>query len=261
MGMVRPPRGGKDKYGSMFDSSSTRVRRVSQVLLLGEADFSFARALARELADTGKETFRSMEITATEYGNETDIANRYYGSDFNSLVESMISLMRLGVKEIMCGLNARQLGQPSCTCKRWDDRTKGWEDPSPFWNDRTKFDLIVFNFPHSDQAGRAAKLVRALFKQIRICVDDGRLPPAIVLEMRLRLPSGTNIRSLYKHEEAAEESQFELIGTWPSDLQRWERLGYQHKWTRRDATCRDIGLRSQVWRWKPITRSAEHDFP
>ena len=232
-----------------------------QVLLLGEADFSFARALARELADTGKETFRSMEITATEYGNETDIANRYYGSDFNSLVESMISLMRLGVKEIMCGLNARQLGQPSCTCKRWDDRTKGWEDPSPFWNDRTKFDLIVFNFPHSDQAGRAAKLVRALFKQIRICVDDGRLPPAIVLEMRLRLPSGTNIRSLYKHEEAAEESQFELIGTWPSDLQRWERLGYQHKWTRRDATCRDIGLRSQVWRWKPITRSAEHDFP
>ena len=167
------------------------------------------------------------------------------------------------VNEIICGLNSRLLGNvDDCPCQRWNAEKQEWENISQFWhrNDETenrndrKFDLIIFNFPHSDQAGRAAKLVRALFKQLRICIRDERLSPSVVLEMRLRTLESDpklrkNIRASYNHLEAAEESQFKLIGCWDSDLNRWEKFGYQHKWTRRNASCRDLIESCKVWRW------------
>jgi len=299
-----------------------------RVLLLGEADFSFARAFARNFLsekskkdfsadENGNELYNSdeqhghhsrgiidMEITATEYGSGSDIAERYHNGNKEELRASMDSLSNLiPVKEIICGLNARHLGNVWTNdatasnktygpmCQRWNKEEHDWDPPSPFWeksrdtmnlnnefndapvdvnavlnngnendanakNNSTFFDLIIFNFPHSEQAGRATKLVMALFKQIRICINDGRLPRTVVLEMRLRFVETNpawkkNIRSFYHHEESALENQFELIGSpWSSDLQRWEALGYSHKWTKRNATCRDIGLLCKVWRWQ-----------
>jgi hypothetical protein len=228
-----------------------------RILLIGEADFSFTRAFAKAFSDGNSIHANNMEITATEYGNGIDISNRYYDGDVVSLSQSMNSLHKLApVKEILSGLNARLLGNVDCTCHRWNIEKQKWDDPSQFWQESSKFDLIVFNFPHSDQAGRAEKLIKALFKQIQICIHDERLPKTIVLEMRLRFLETDpklrkNIRAYYKHEEAAEESQFELVGCWESDLDRWEKLGYQHKWTRRNASCRDVGLACKVWRWTP----------
>ena len=235
-----------------------------RVLLIGEADFSFTRAFATELADRAQ----PIEITTTEYGDETDIATRYYEGDQELFAESISSLLSISPSkniDIICGLNARQLGDLKCSCHRWNMNKKCWDAPSLFWNHTTahnlpKYDLVIFNFPHSDQAGRAAKLIRAFFKQVRICVNDGRLPQTIVVEMRLRILETNpklkrSIRSYYKHEEAAEESQFELIGNWPSDLHRWERLEYSHKWTKKNASCRDMGLNCKVWRWKPVVSS------
>lgn len=230
--------------------------KYRRILLLGEADFSFTRAFAKAFSERNSINAH-MEITATEYGNGTDIANRYYDGNITSLSQSMNSIYKLApVKEILSGLNARLLGDKDCTCQRWNAEKQKWDAPSQFWQDPPKFDLIIFNFPHSDQAGRATKLIKALFKQIRICISDDRLRDDIVLEMRLRFLEmdpklKKNIRSHYKHEEAAEENQFELVGCWESDLDRWEKLGYQHKWTKRNASCRDVGLACKIWRWTP----------
>ena len=242
-----------------------------RVLLLGEADYSFSRAFAKEFSN--KEG-HDIEITATEFGDGPDISSRYHDGDMQSAARSMSSLSHLmAVHEVISDLNARLLGDAACTCQRWNDKEQDWDLPSSFWkrdatnngscngaDSSTFFDLIIFNFPHSEQAGRATRLVRALFKQLRICIDDGRLPKNVVLEMRLRrLESDPNhhlkknVRALYNHEEAAEDCQFELIESWPSDLQRWENLGYAHKWTKRNATCRDIGLLCKVWRWRSAT--------
>jgi len=232
-----------------------------RILLLGEADFSFTRAFAQEYSDKNQDNTRTstIEITATEYGNGTDIANRYHNGNFRGLAQSMNSIQNLApVKEIMAGLNARLLGDVNnCTCQRWNVAIQEWGIPIPFWHESsTKFDLIIFNFPHSDQAGRAAKLVKAFFKQVRICIMNNRLPPTVVVEMRLRTLESDpkrrkNVRTLYRHEEAAAESQFDLIGCWASDLDRWERAGYEHKWSRRNASCRDISQACKVWRWTP----------
>jgi len=58
-----------------------------------------------------------------------------------------------------------------------------------------------------------------------------------------------NVRAAYKHEEAAAESGFALIGVFESDLEHWDRLGYEHRMTRRNANCR--GMPCKVWRWRP----------
>mmetsp|Transcript_14101 Transcript_14101/g.18389 ORF Transcript_14101/g.18389 Transcript_14101/m.18389 type:complete len:189 (-) Transcript_14101:17-583(-) len=179
------------------------------------------------------------------------------------------------IHEIISGLNARLLGGDSsslvgdadadggavsrrngCMCQRWNAETNDWGPVSPFWKKETNIkliDLIVFNFPHSEQAGRATKLVQALFKQVRTCIDHERVSPAIVVEMRLRIQARqTHIRSLYKHEETAELTNFKLVGCWDSDLEHWESLGYCHKWTKKNETCRDLVQNCQVWRWMPV---------
>jgi hypothetical protein len=241
-----------------------------RILLLGEADFSFTRAFAKAYMNpstccsdgnsTPNAQTSMMEITATEYGSRADITNRYHDGDSTSLAESMNFISQLApVKEMVCGLNARRLGDVDCTCQRWNAEEQQWDAPSQFWqHDARKFDLIIFNFPHAESAGRAAKLVKATFKQIRICLSADRLfEPDVVLEMRLRYLEmdpklRKNIRAQYQHQEAAVENEFELLCEYESDLSRWERLGYQHKWTRRNASIRDVGLGCKVWRWTPM---------
>lgn len=225
------------------------------VLLLGEADFSFCRAFCQHFDGA---------ITATEYGDCQDVAQRYFDGSLEKLNKSLSSLPQDRV-HVLAGLNARLLGnikEHQCTGRPWNADTQTWNaKPTLFWNhlndnnNNDKFDLIIFNFPHSDQAGRAKPLIRALFKQVRLCIEDGRLAVSVVVEMRLRVLESDptkrkNVRSFYKHEESAEESGFVLIDTWTSDLEYWEALGYQHRTTKRNATCLDIGESCKIWRWK-----------
>ena len=155
-------------------------------------------------------------------------------------------------------------------CQRWNAEKQDWDDfHTPFWQNHhsskqntstidnyQEYDLIIFNFPHSDQAGRATKLVKAQFEQIRICNQKQYLSPNnnITIEMRLRtIPTNPalkkNIRSLYNHEEAAKESGFVCVDCWDGDLERWMRWGYEHKRTKKNVTCRDIVMDCKVWRW------------
>jgi len=297
-----------------IESKYQSYQEFNSILLLGEADFSFARAFAHHVSTTNSTTTNStmsttttnstmststncsnassrdpcrpplhVHVTATEYGDSNDIAERYYDGNQEHFQESIRSLYAMSpIREIMCGLNARLLGlddastgsttttttssstntsssSSCCTCHRWNDGSKEFErQPMPFWNSCSSYsyDLIIFNFPHSEQAGRATKLVKALFKQLRTCVNDGRLPPNVMLEMRLRIletdsTRRKNIRADYNHQEAAQENDFVLAGCWPSDLEMWHELGYQHKWTKKNASCRDMVMNCNVWRWRP----------
>jgi hypothetical protein len=235
--------------------------KFHNALLLGEADFSFAFAFAQEF--TGS-------ITASEYGSGDDIANRY----FDGGTEKLAALLNANrdshshsnsnsAVHIVSSLDARVLGdEQNCTCERWNGTSSSWDPPTRFWdntqqNHNTSYDIVIFNFPHTDKNGKAPRLLRALLKQLRQCVQDGRLPSTVVLEMRLRDDEDENenntrtnhVRAAYKHEEAAAESMFELIGTFDNDLERWEKLGYEHRMTKRRASCR--GLPCKVLRWRP----------
>lgn len=217
--------------------------RFQRALLLGEANFSFARAFAQVF---------DGHVTATEYGEPCDVAMRYFDGNLQKFNDTVAHFGKHS--QVMVGVNARLLASDECTCRRWNATLQTWNDESSlFWNDcdDDKFDLIIFNFPHCQQAGRATRLVRALLKQVRACVENGRLPPHVVLEMRLRDQETTrNVRALYKHQEATEEIGFSLVDCFQSDLHYWESLGYQHRTTKRNVTCRDIGSACNVWRWK-----------
>lgn len=235
--MAQQNGGGPNPCTSSINIEYSQYRHA---LLLGEADFSFARAFASGFKG---------DITATEYGNDSDVCARYHQKDntrFVALVESMLSLDNLC--DVVLSLNARLLGEEHCPCDRWNPATQKW-DSGLFWQEHTFFDLVIFNFPHSPRHGKTSRLVRALFKQLRICVDDGRLPKNVIIEMRLIDKHERNVRAQYLHEEAAVESSFELVGTWPSDLETWQKFGYEHRMTRRNASC-GRGLPCRVWRWR-----------
>jgi len=243
-------------------------------LLLGEANYSFTSAFCQEF---------DGNITATEYGDAESIATRYFDGDPSQLqkwleqivsnAESSSSPLCAGGDariKIMASVNARSLGKDdaTCLCERWNG--KSWDAPSSFWEHQQQptnttdnnnnnnnnhtivpFDLIIFNFPHTGQCGRAPKLLRALFKQARLCVEQGRLTPNVVIEMRLRDDDAPGHRKLtrvaYQHEEAAAYSQFALLGAYESDLDHWHQLGYRHRTTRKNVDCR--GMPCKVWRW------------
>ena len=161
------------------------------------------------------------------------------------------------VANVVVSMNCRILGQDAVPCQRFNPASSDFE-PASFWpdilSDDHLFDLVLFNFPHTDQNGKASRLVRALFKQLRMCVDSKRLPPDFTLEMRLRdagerADGQPRVRAAYFHEEAASESSFTLVGKYPDDLARWKALGYEHTMTKRDATIR--GIKGSVWRWRP----------
>jgi hypothetical protein len=218
--------------------------QFKRALLLGEGDFSFARAFVQVFGG---------HVNATEYGEPSNVAMRYFDGNLQKFNDAISQLGK--EHQVMTGVNARLLASDECTCRRWNATLQTWnEEPTLFWNKDDTFDLIIFNFPHSKQAGRATRLVRALLKQVRKCVETGKLPLHVVLEMRLRDQTTTrNVRALYKHEEAAKECGFTCVGCFPSDLHKWDSLGYQHVTTKRNATCRDIGNACNVWRWKCCT--------
>lgn len=220
--------------------------KFENILLLGEGDFSFAKAL--------RQVFEG-HMTATECGSGTNIESRYgncflYDDDNNNDERDSMT--------ILAGVDARSLATPECSCQEWTQQE--WSAPHVFWiQDRPCFDLVVFNFPHTEKHGKASRLVRTLFKQLRLCVHAGQLPPHLVVEMRLRvLRDGKRVRAAYNHEESAAESQFVLIDKQPCDLERWKKLGYTHRMTKKNETCRDISC--NVWRWRACseTRSDHH---
>ena len=225
-------------------------------LLVGEADFSFTAAFCQ--------TFQGS-ITATEYATGADILQLYHDgcpTFLNKLAQQP------NVEHIMASVDAKLLGSDcdTCTCSRWNAETQSFDTSlKSFWetlqhHKTPLMDIIIFNCPHTNKHGKAPLLLRLFFQQIRLCLYQGRVAPHVVVELRLRdlgQLRANSIRVDYQHEHAAHRSHFQLVGVYDNDVPYWETLGYEHRQTRRKATCR--GLPCHVWRWRYNGDSVDGD--
>jgi hypothetical protein len=207
------------------------------VLLLGEADFSFAAAFAQ--------TFHGR-ITATEYSR--DSLDRYDGC------ANHLKLLESKNVRMLQGVDATRLSECDIACDEWNGTH--WEPSTllPFsiknnTQQPTRFDLIIFNFPHTNKYGKVSNLLSSFFKQVQTCIETNQLfEPTIVMELRLRHGPTRNVRADYNHEQTAQKNNFDLIQVRESDLDYWHALGYEHRMTKRNASCR--GMPCQVWRYQ-----------
>ena len=235
----------KEDVSSQVQAMKDYYRPFQSALLVGEADFSFTLAFAKVF---------SGAITATEFS--TDLLSLYFDGDPSVL--QALDKKHSHLHHIMAGVDAKMLGLEDCPCLRWNSDSQSFDKETFFWTDIHKhstppFDLIIFNCPHTDKRGKAARLLRMFFRQIRACVQDGRMASSVSVELRLRdleQLRPTLKRVDYEQDDAARRSDFFFVGTHPNDNAVWETLGYEHKMTRRNATCR--GLPCKVWRWRCI---------
>lgn len=129
---------GKAKAKGEVKRQTIPFQPTDRVLLIGEGDFSFTRALVRlwkdEAAggDGGSSTSVFMpptNITATAYDSEMDCYTRYPGA--KAIIEE---IQRSGV-EVLFGVDATKLGKVhALNGKKWDK--------------------IVWNFPHAGESTR-----------------------------------------------------------------------------------------------------------
>ena len=239
----------------VFSLVSSRASPVpseifSHTLLLGEADLSFARALALQGGLSGT-------VTATELGNPVDVANRYFSGSEEALAARCAELHLLGVRTVL-GVDVTRL---EC-----NDECHHWRSPafvrSPLWEDdgSPPVDRVVFNFPHTTRPGKMAKLLLQLFRSVRATIARGQTQPGCTVEMRLRHVGGGGdegqlLRSRYGHEEAASVACFELISVSESDLDVLANFGYEHRSTKRNARCGHLD-RVNIWRWRAAVVAA-----
>jgi hypothetical protein len=215
-------------------------------LLLGEADFSFTNAFSQVFQGTiiASEYSTGERILTTYFDGETDFLTRLVAKD--------------NMLHLLASLDAKTLGnEQGCSCAEWNaDKKCFQEEPTDLWNllgqNHVKpIDLIIFNFPHTDKFGKAPKLLSIFFHQVQLCIQKGLVADNVVVELRLRDLSKLRpglVRVEYKHEEAAAKSNFTLIGVYDNDLPYWQTLGYEHRMSRRNASCGE-GMPCTVWRW------------
>ena len=227
------------------------------ILLLGEADCSFARAIGQRGGLDG------ICVTATELGTPSDVCSRYFGGCAEALAARCDELNSYGIRVVL-GVDVTRL---EC-----NDRVHAWDAASrvfiemPLWRSDGVGDastamaatscpasLVVFNFPHTTRPGKMAKLLMQMFRSLRCCIAAGFAKSDCRVEMRLRHVSsekdeGQLIRSRYGHEEAAAASLFDVLSVSESDLEELARYGYEHRLTKRNVPCGHLE-RVQVWRW------------
>ena len=229
--------------------------RVTHILLLGEADFSFARALALRGGLGG------VTITATELGTPQDVSARYFGGSLEALAARCEQLDSLGVR-VMLGVDVTRL-ECNDVAHRWH---RGSFVQAPLWcavddayacpavAPSPPVSHVIFNFPHTTRPGKTSKLLQQMFRSVRMCIASGFMQARCNVELRLRHVSnskdaGQLIRSKYGHEEAAAAMLFDLISVDDSDLDAFAKFGYEHRSTKRNARCGHLEL-VHVWRWR-----------
>lgn len=141
-------RNGKDKAkgtdaGNQAKGQTIPFHSTDRVLLIGEGDFSFARALVRLWKDeaTGGDASSSTptfipptNITATAYDLEVDCYTKYPGA------KVIVEEVRQSGVQILFGVDATKLEKVyALNGKKWDK--------------------IVWNFPHTGEStGRSQKM-------------------------------------------------------------------------------------------------------
>ena len=238
----------------------------THVVLLGEADLSYARALGLRGTIKGA-------VTATELRKPADLRDNYFGGSDEALAQRCDELQRLGIRVVL-GVDVKRLDSDDI-CYHWRTSSTGAASAfveAPLWdNGDPPVSQFTFNFPHTTVPGRMEKLLRLAFHSMRKCVAAGIATPHCAVEMRLRHgPSGCRsapqegglLRSAYCHEEAAADACFDLTSVGESDLEALAQFGYQHRSTKRNASCGHLDL-VKVWRWAaaPISTPSTQRLP
>ena len=226
---------------------------AAHVLLVGEADLSFARALSQQGAIKG-------HATATELGTPSEVRDRYFEGSDEALADRCDELSRHGNIDVVLGVDVTRL-ECDDTCHRWCPATRTFV-PLPLWCSgiaTPPASLVIFNFPHTTRPGKMAKLLLQFFRSLRVCIARGLAMPDCTVEMRLRIvgdgkAEGQLIRSRLGHEEAAAAYAFRLVSVGESDLATHRRFGYEHRSTKHNARCGHLSdAHVSVWVWQAST--------
>ena len=237
------------------------------VLLLGEADFSFARAMGR------RGGLEKTAVTATELGTPADVSNRYFSGSVEELGMRCDELHSLGVRVVL-GVDVCRL-ECNDTCHHWMAKQQRFVE-APLWSGcddaaaaaaagLPPVSQVVFNFPHTTRPGKTAKLLAQMFRSIRVLIARGFAHAACDVELRLRHVSsgedaGKLIRSQYGHDEAAAAACFDAVSVDESDLHLWP--GYEHRSTKRNARCGHLDLvNMHRWRAAPMRPPSVQPLP
>eukprot|EP00587_Corethron_hystrix_P008070 CAMPEP_0113312196 /NCGR_PEP_ID=MMETSP0010_2-20120614/9121_1 /TAXON_ID=216773 ORGANISM="Corethron hystrix, Strain 308" /NCGR_SAMPLE_ID=MMETSP0010_2 /ASSEMBLY_ACC=CAM_ASM_000155 /LENGTH=327 /DNA_ID=CAMNT_0000167969 /DNA_START=98 /DNA_END=1081 /DNA_ORIENTATION=- /assembly_acc=CAM_ASM_000155 len=227
------------------------------IVLLGEADLSFALALGRRGGLGG------YRVTATELGDPADVCDRYFRGSDAALASRCDELSRLGIRVVL-SVCAKRLERNE-DCYHWR-ATSGSFAKAPLW-DGPPVSRFVFNFPHTTQSGRTGALLRRFFRSVRRSIACGLVEKTCRVEMRLRhvglAPEAGGLRrAAYDHEEAAAAALFRLASVEESDLDNFAEFGYAHRTTERGKSCGHLDL-TKVWRWTadPIASPKTQPLP
>jgi hypothetical protein len=237
------------------------VPRAERLLLLGEADFSFALALAR--CHMAASTNPAPVIVATEYGSPADVASRYYDEDLGRVASRVAELNAAGVT-VAFNVDSTTLATPEPTCVQFAATSTPEQvvtESVPLWSlpaAAAPFTTVVFNYPNSKgrpaKRGRQQKLLLDTFGALRQCVALGRCAASVEMEMRLMdmaQHAHFNHHNDYGHEEAAAAAGFTLVAAaLCSEERALAAAGYRHRQTSRNASGGGDALEgSRAWRW------------
>lgn len=234
---------------------------TGSTLLIGEADFSFARALGKWNAGGDISDQAPRFIIATEFGSAQDVCDRYFAGSKKALQNRCAEVAQYGI-EVVFGVDVTRLNDNS-KVERWKKRDKKNNEDlvltsQPFWtlfDGKPKCNTVVFNFPHTTKRGKTTRLLHRAFKSFRCAIVEGNFSQKCKVEMRLRHVSQSDghdtklIRSPYEHKQAAAAAGFSLISIEESDLEGWKKFGYKHRATKRNHSAGHLKL-VKVWRWE-----------
>ena len=219
----------------MDTNAEPKRRRLGDaILVLGDGDLTFSRALARHDA--------SLRIYATEIGTAPDLSTRYFNGSAQQTEARLAELRALSVR-VALGIDGTKLDVEGVGAPEW------------LRPHSKRFDRVVFNFPHSYRHGGTAKVVKACFASVQ---RSGVLDPRGRFEMRMRsLSPKEDARYGYAYESARRRGWC-LEAVLPCALlAALAERGYAHTQTKRSTSALDAhDCRPLLWRWRLDERIA-----
>lgn len=237
--------------GLRVDDPATLVRLdiplSGRVLVLGDGDFSFSRALATQNSRNGTVKAAGTHITATSLDSKKEVEAKYRGAKSN--LEALMQVQR-GVHVKVChGIDATNLsvlvhsgaGKRKVKVKR--------------------FDTIVWNFPYPPAIGTSdstagAALMRDFFASVgEVVKDRGEVRIVLATKQGGSSREAAATRRAWDIDAIAADAGFELIEVFPFEPTLYD--GYTPKREYKDDSFPYQNARVHVFRYPQGARSPQ----